>query len=154
MKLELLEGMRGMDEKAVYRAMYQDHLTGLLNRRALAGSLPSAAVAFVDVDSLKFINDSYGYEAGDMVLKTLADLLQIKFGAHCTYRYAGDEFVITGRNFLKIHAGLLEVRKASPGISFGIGENLHTANEKLQMDKKLREASGQRAPAGEAPTWL
>ncbi len=84
----------------------KDQLTGIYNRIAFAETIaPSftryykegvtCAVAFVDVDKFKQINDTYGHEYGDEVLKKVANLLQKncpKNGYAC--RYGGDEFII------------------------------------------------------------
>jgi len=88
------------------KAAYQDCLTGLRNRHALSEdaewilrsrtdqSAPMALLLF-DLDRFKYINDTMGHAAGDMVLKELADRLQ----AYCNagqrvYRLGGDEFVL------------------------------------------------------------
>lgn len=59
-----------------------DYLTGLLNRRDGERSIAKAmrksrgALAFVDLDNLKPINDTLGHTAGDHALRTLAGVLQ------------------------------------------------------------------------------
>ncbi|TMC50523.1 MAG: GGDEF and EAL domain-containing protein [Chloroflexi bacterium] len=77
----------------------RDHLTGLANRReidqrleAVAG-LPVAVLA-IDVDNLKVINDTYGHEAGDATLRSVADVLRdgLREG-DVAARTGGDEFV-------------------------------------------------------------
>ena len=83
-----------------------DELTGLLNRRgfqdALDRALSDAArhdeqglVAFIDLDRFKAINDTHGHEAGDIVLRAVADLLieEVRTSDYVA-RLAGDEFVI------------------------------------------------------------
>ena len=52
------------------------------------------AVVQFDVNNLKVINDSRGHEAGDMLIKSAADIINKSFGAvgNC-YRTGGDEFV-------------------------------------------------------------
>ncbi|TYC58225.1 transporter substrate-binding domain-containing protein [Marinobacter sp. BW6] len=54
------------------------------------------AVAMVDADHFKMINDSYGHEAGDVCLKTLADLMREHFRRETDRlsRFGGEEFVI------------------------------------------------------------
>jgi diguanylate cyclase (GGDEF)-like protein len=83
-----------------------DWLTGLYNRRhfdyllaqevARAGrySRPLAAL-LVDSDNLKVINDTYGHQAGDHLIATLANLLRTEMRLSDTLvRYGGDEFVV------------------------------------------------------------
>ena len=84
----------------------RDTLTGLANRNMLRDSLSQAVayakryeqsvwVAFIDLDRFKFINDTLGHKAGDMLLKTLADRLQGSLREYDTAaRLGGDEFVL------------------------------------------------------------
>lgn len=83
-----------------------DTLTGLLNRRALddvlgrelalvARTRSPLAVAVVDLDHLKVVNDTRGHLAGDEALRSFADLWagQLRATDHLV-RYGGDEFVL------------------------------------------------------------
>jgi diguanylate cyclase (GGDEF)-like protein/PAS domain S-box-containing protein len=84
----------------------RDPLTGLANRRLFQELLDAArartersgqplAVAFLDLDGFKAINDSYGHDAGDVVLcETARRLLATVRGADTIARVGGDEFVI------------------------------------------------------------
>ncbi|MBB5016364.1 diguanylate cyclase domain-containing protein [Rehaibacterium terrae] len=99
------------------RALY-DPLTNLPNRylfrdnlqRALllAGDTPDRlAVAFIDIDDFKSINDRYGHDVGDEVLCTTASRLRETVRPRDTVaRLAGDEFVILleGLDSARIHA--------------------------------------------------
>jgi diguanylate cyclase (GGDEF)-like protein len=78
----------------------RDPLTGLLNRRALAerfqqGLATPFALAIVDVDHFKLINDETGHAAGDRVLKALAQRLKagLRRGDE-VFRVGGEEFVV------------------------------------------------------------
>jgi diguanylate cyclase len=77
-----------------------DPLTGTRNRRALTaalGSLPRVpfAVVAIDVDKLKPINDEYGHQAGDMVLRTVARVIsEIARSGDIIARVGGDEFAV------------------------------------------------------------
>jgi diguanylate cyclase (GGDEF)-like protein/PAS domain S-box-containing protein len=96
--LQLRETLR---EQAI-----RDPLTRLFNRRFLEESLErelqlagrkkqSIAVLFLDLDHFKRFNDSFGHDAGDMVLQSLADLLRNFFRAtDICCRYGGEEFAI------------------------------------------------------------
>jgi diguanylate cyclase (GGDEF)-like protein len=84
----------------------RDPLTGLANRRLLQELLDAdrartqrsgvpIAVAYLDLDDFKTINDTHGHEAGDIVLcETARRLLAIVRGADIVARLGGDEFVI------------------------------------------------------------
>jgi diguanylate cyclase (GGDEF)-like protein len=84
---------------------FHDVLTGLPNRRlfrdrlrqALAGAKRDrslVAVALIDLDGFKDINDSEGHDAGDALLKRLAAELAVSLRARDTVaRWGGDEFV-------------------------------------------------------------
>ena len=83
-----------------------DPLTGLYNRRALeyqmAGELSrqsrygrGLSVFMLDLDHFKSINDSYGHESGDVVLKELASIIKNTVRkSDYVARYGGEEFVI------------------------------------------------------------
>lgn len=87
----------------------RDHLTGLPNRRAFevelerqhaeaaAGSEP-LSLAFCDIDHFKRINDTHGHEAGDRVLKLIAQVLAQSSEDNChVSRHGGEEFVLLFR---------------------------------------------------------
>lgn len=89
------------ERQAIYKEFsYVDALTGLNNRRAYDEALNAApekttvAVAFCDLNRLKYTNDNLGHEAGDKLLLELAALLQAHFEWENIYRISGDEFVI------------------------------------------------------------
>jgi diguanylate cyclase (GGDEF)-like protein len=75
----------------------RDGLTGLLNRRAFDATAESSmglggAVVFCDIDHFKQVNDRYGHQAGDDVIRTFAALLA-RTGHHAG-RIGGEEFAI------------------------------------------------------------
>jgi len=82
-----------------------DPLTGLANRRAMdiwiTHQLSAAArhdfpiwVAICDLDHFKKVNDTYGHEAGDMVLKTFAQILKSNTRqSNICGRHGGEEFL-------------------------------------------------------------
>jgi diguanylate cyclase (GGDEF)-like protein/PAS domain S-box-containing protein len=75
-----------------------DRLTGLKNRREfdrILGTIPrqSFAILAIDVDHLKRVNDEFGHEAGDTVLRTVATTLALMLrGWDVIARVGGDEF--------------------------------------------------------------
>lgn len=87
-----------------YNLAYKDELTQLPSRRALKQKLASLgktyAIAMADVDHFKKLNDTYGHDVGDDVLKMLATHLSQVEGGGKAYRYGGEEFtvVFTGKD--------------------------------------------------------
>lgn len=83
-----------------------DHLTGLPNRRAFEAVLKrefaaardsgeALCVAFCDIDNFKRINDVHGHEAGDRILRTVAQSLAKMSNDKChVARHGGEEFVV------------------------------------------------------------
>ena len=78
---------------------YTDELTGLSNRRNLKARLSvideDYALAMLDIDDFKTINDTYGHEMGDKVLKAIAAAMQanVRAGDEVA-RWGGEEFVM------------------------------------------------------------
>src|SRR6266566_5788380 len=84
----------------------RDPLTGLFNRRIMQESLNRelhrarrknhpVTVALVDLDHFKRFNDTWGHDAGDLVLKTMAQIFRSHFRAEDVIcRYGGEEFSI------------------------------------------------------------
>jgi len=83
----------------------RDHLTGTLTRSAYEDELKKAddmykrygqdfAIVFFDIDHFKKVNDTYGHEGGDVILKTFAALLlKLTRDTDVIGRYGGEEFV-------------------------------------------------------------
>ncbi len=108
-----------------------DHLTGLPNRTELRAHIRSAlseasedastvAVAMIDLDDFKVINDRYGHLAGDAVLGEFAVRMRarVRHGDHLA-RVGGDEFVVVS-----------ELSPTDPLADFaGIADRLHEAVE-------------------------
>ena len=90
-------------EKLSYEATH-DALTGLYNRSAYDQFLNDRrkgvmAFLYVDVDKFKSVNDTYGHEAGDKVLRLVADTLTHSFRSEDRIcRIGGDEFVVLMAN--------------------------------------------------------
>ena len=83
-----------------YQASH-DPLTGVSNRADFESILNdpvppgNVALLLVDVDKFKYVNDRYGHEVGDLILKSVAEVLKSSFRADdgiC--RIGGDEFVV------------------------------------------------------------
>lgn len=82
---------------------YTDPLTGCLSYRNFEKTVQEyfkrrkgrAAVIFLDMDNLKPMNDRYGHDAGDQLIKEFADTLkEVLGGSGLIFRKSGDEFVV------------------------------------------------------------
>ena len=80
-----------------------DALTGLFNRRYAdqffaihrQQGAPTHCVAILDIDDFKFVNDTYGHDCGDDVLKFLADFLRSHLRkVDNVFRWGGEEFLL------------------------------------------------------------
>jgi diguanylate cyclase (GGDEF)-like protein/PAS domain S-box-containing protein len=94
-----------LEEKLTLLAT-SDPLTGLLNRRHFMESLGMAyrnakryghplSVCLCDLDYFKFINDTYGHQAGDKVLAVFGEIIRYELrSTDIAGRYGGDEFIL------------------------------------------------------------
>ena len=156
------------------KLIYEDPLTGVLNRRAFDDVYPEAIkqgknFASTDATGLKYVNDTYGHKAGDAFLKEFASSL--KNEGVDLHRIGGDEFVaIFGKgdywklkraahNFsakeipitnLKGETVMLKGAK----FDFGVGKTLESGDVALLKKRAGMEVSGKRAARGEKPVGL
>lgn len=85
-------------ENELLKLALTDHLSGLLNRRGFQLALEEnlhrqLALAIIDVDFFKRINDSQGHEVGDQAIRWIAEKIKEQFpDAVCIGRLGGDEF--------------------------------------------------------------
>ena len=105
---------RRLDEAR--RSAEEDHLTGLPNRRAFEARFEQEyreafaaaeplCIAFCDIDNFKAINDTHGHDAGDRVLKVVAESLAKISDDRChVARHGGEEFVLLFRDLPVVQA--------------------------------------------------
>ena len=88
--------------RGVYRMSITDQGTGLMNRVAYEKCLRKsdqrviapAACIYIDANGLHEINNERGHEAGDQLLRAVAERLREQFPRDDLYRVGGDEFVV------------------------------------------------------------
>ncbi len=103
--------------EGAFTLAFQDGLTGLPGRRALDERLSQLtgtyAIAMMDLDHFKRLNDRYGHEVGDQVLRWVAGQLRSLGGGGLAYRYGGEEFTILfpGRSLQHAKPHLEALRK-------------------------------------------
>jgi diguanylate cyclase (GGDEF)-like protein len=148
--------IRGLEERA-----HGDPLTRLPNRHALHEDIQhfsrgdeEVALAMIDLDSFKQVNDHYGHAVGDQLIERCADLLREVCGeeARC-YRLGGDEFaaVMTGKVAGTILEGICRAllerlgtlitlgnRHITVGASIGLARS--TADLRVPSSEMLRRA--------------
>ena len=88
-ELAVTDGLTGLSN----RRYLDNHLKTLFNRAAARGR--SLSVCITDIDRFKHVNDTYGHDVGDEVLKEFANRVRSTVrGADLACRYGGEEFVV------------------------------------------------------------
>lgn len=136
----------------------RDYLTGLYNRRYLfdVGEklLANArrknlqvGVAIMDLDHFKKVNDTYGHEAGDEVLKAVSDTLAGRFrDSDVVARIGGEEFCVLTTNMDQRRAPEIfdDVRRSIEALEVRCGEHVirptMSVGVRLQTDETLEKA--------------
>lgn len=89
MEMSLTDELTGVRNRRGFY-MLAEHELGLIRRQGIEGS-----VAFIDMDGLKDINDTYGHEAGSEAIATVARVLRAQFReTDVIGRVGGDEFAV------------------------------------------------------------
>lgn len=119
---------RSLMQRLAWQAEH-DHLTGLLNRRAMEDKLNEALACvrqesrhfifcYIDLDRFKLVNDTCGHRAGDILLQNLTALMARPIEGHDHYlaRLGGDEF-----GLLFVDASVREALEYIQGLRDEIG---------------------------------
>ena len=149
--------IRSQTEERLRRLSYLDTLTNLFNRNKFIEDCSkdpkneSVGIVYMDLNSLKAINDEQGHTFGDMAIKTLASIIISSFGDYDIYRVGGDEFVIICHGIAeeKFNERIAELRSridesdynSAIGYCYSsecsdINELVKTADEQMYLDKK------------------
>jgi diguanylate cyclase (GGDEF)-like protein len=141
----------------------KDMLTGVMNRNEMNNYVDklsdeeesdnSVGVVFADLNGLKRMNDDYGHNAGDKLLKDAARALEEVFKTEEIFRAGGDEFSIiiigiTEEELIRKVEELREVSKKYDSVNFALGEcyyadkrnvrlALKKADERMYEDKRI-----------------
>lgn len=95
-----------LQQKRLAHLARRDPLTGVGNRRLMEeeldllmqgalGPVEHSALAVIDIDNFKAINDRFGHEVGDVVIRDLAELVQLRVRKRDRlYRMGGEEFLL------------------------------------------------------------
>jgi diguanylate cyclase (GGDEF)-like protein len=165
------------DRELLSHQATHDLLTGLPNRTVLLDRLDAvlagtpahdesvSAVLFVDLDRFKPINDRYGHDTGDLVLRVIAERLRATVRPGDTVsRFGGDEFAVFCESLESravASAVAQRIRReierpiaarghtvsvgASVGIAFCSGEGVTPTTLLADADAAMYEAKGRRA---------
>jgi diguanylate cyclase (GGDEF)-like protein/PAS domain S-box-containing protein len=143
-----------------------DVLTGLLNRRALIEMLPIAqaratrsgkalALLFIDLDGFKAINDSFGHDAGDTLLREIARRMpQAVRITDSVFRLAGDEFTVlleemtdtqhdahaVAQKLIDRVSAPIDLDGASASVGASIGIAFYTPGQSMSAEDLLKQA--------------
>lgn len=138
---------------------YRDPLTGTLNRASFYADLKEyatgiVAVYSIDLNGLKQMNDNYGHEAGDRLLKEASYQISTCLVQGCyLYRTGGDEFVIlcismTKKQVQTLTANLFDVQKEGCDFAFGMHEftkdaqtTFRLADDAMYLNKRNTKAA-------------
>ncbi|MDO5569233.1 MAG: GGDEF domain-containing protein [bacterium] len=143
----------------IYRSnieLYNDPLTGIYNRKILEDTnfkiSKKTAILFIDIDKFKSINDIYGHDVGDKVLKDVSSILKNTIrDSDYPIRIGGDEFIIIcsikqnkdiAQLVKRINNNIEKYNKQSPiPISLSIGEGIYNKKTENINDfiKKIDE---------------
>ena len=174
---------RKLHEETTEHEARHDALTGLANRRALFEMLPlaiarskrngvTAALLFLDLDGFKAVNDTWGHETGDSLLREIARRLSdCVRQTDAVARLAGDEFTVLleglsgGRDAAvgvaeKLLATIrlpVQIGVASIQISASIGIALHMAGMEVSPDQFVNAADTamyEAKRAGKSTFWV
>lgn len=140
---------------ALRNLAYRDSLTGAYNRRYAEEMLaswqkdyPYITVAYIDIDGLKKVNDSYGHQVGDRYVCAVANCLNnVLCKTDVLARIGGDEFLVISTDRREtalsqvLHTANAALRGSEQGFcasfSFGVVE---TEGVALDIDTVLRES--------------
>ncbi len=121
-------------EKELNFLANKDTATGLNNRRhfhKLADGLidevvniGDISIGMLDIDKFKSVNDTYGHDVGDIVISTVAEIINTCDDEIIAGRYGGEEFIVIGQKPVDEMAALLDlVRKEVQNRKIHFGDN-------------------------------
>lgn len=122
----------------LYQRSIRDGMTGVYNHQYIAATLEKNripyALVILDLDNFKEINDSYGHQTGDYVLKELVKTIKKRIRkTDILGRYGGDEFVLILYNCRRE-----EVEKIAHGIKDAVEEPIYNRNgDKIKVTTSM-----------------
>ena len=125
-----------------------DQLTSLPNRQSFYQDLAMesqtiSGVISIDMNELKYLNDTLGHEAGDMALEMVAGIIKTNCKRSCTaYRVGGDEFMVICRETSEfdIRDMIVNMREALKPTSYSCAFGYAMCSSEVPMEETLRLA--------------
>ncbi len=128
-------------QEDITRTSFLDELTGIYNRRAFNKALEDewryayleqrqVSLMMIDIDYFKKYNDTYGHQAGDEALQTVAQFLSAQDATTLVARYGGEEFCLLARGQVSIQE------------FFQLAEGLCEQLEQIQIPHEASDVSG------------
>ncbi len=156
-------------QSSLYDELYKDFLTGCYNKKTFEEDIEEIIskedpfqVVYLDLDNFKKVNDTFGHDSGDFVLKNIVDLIRKHIRSRDRfYRIGGDEFALIIANSLnpdilkRRMQDILDHLKEAPfnkgykvGISIGVvdvSKKLNVSSQKIKdtADKLLYNSKKQ-----------
>ncbi|HEX8227825.1 MAG TPA: diguanylate cyclase [Chloroflexia bacterium] len=127
-------------ERALVELSVRDELTGLYNRRELNRLLLEevdryrrydrpASLVLVDIDHFKLVNDTYGHQAGDAVLRQVAEVMESHLRTtDKVARFGGEEFAVV-------------LPETSAAVAYGVAEHMRRALASLRCRYQTSEGA-------------
>lgn len=136
-----LDAQRERDQRQIEHLAFHDSLTGVPNRRLMTDRLEvglerglrfrrKVAVLLLDIDNFKLVNDTWGHDVGDSVLREVAQRMEkCVRGGDTVARFGGDEFVavIEGLEASK------DAARAVESIGMALAEPFEVAGESIEV---------------------
>lgn len=149
-----------IDNEQLKALVFRDGLTGVLNYRAFEEMLgqewerasrykTAFSLMMIDLDHFKGINDRFGHQIGDMVLRSVAQCLEkCVRKSDRVFRYGGEEFAVLMPHTDIAHAELLAQRilqtvaamRIMPGLRLTVSLGLSQYRDGLQADDLVKYA--------------
>jgi diguanylate cyclase (GGDEF)-like protein len=120
-----------VNEKELFRLKFHDGLTGAFNHTKMLIDISNLdknrhpfSMFFMDFDDFKKINDSFGHEAGNEVLKHFVSVLETTFPELKVYRYGADEFCLICKNIDQTDEIVKQLETISKSVSLSYDDKL------------------------------
>lgn len=132
----------------LYQLAVTDDLTGLYNRvyinnylmkYTFSGQFTNSCIMMMDIDDFKHVNDSYGHQVGDKILRSTAQLIKKQFReTDLVSRYGGEEFIA-----ILTDTEINDAKKAAEKLRIAIEQNkisleqFFVAEENMSKEEKI-----------------